>query len=198
MKEKMSQILKKTASIATYVILAVICVILLSVIFCRFAGINPSLLGYQFNIILTGSMEPEINIGDVIISKTYTGQTLEPGSVVTYRGEVGEYADKYITHKVRSVNENEQSLITYGIAVGRDDPKISFDQVESVYIRKSAVLTFIYSIIRNPIIFILLVIVPIIFMIVMEIFNIVKQVKQEKQEKQAEQTNQEEDANDTK
>ncbi len=192
MKGKGLQILKKTISIITYVILGVICLTLLSVVFCRFLGINPSVFGYQFNIIVTPSMEPEINVGDVIISKTYTGQTLEEGSVVTYYGEVGDYANKYITHKIKSINEAEQTMVTYGIAVGKDDPTVSFGQVESIYIRKSAVLTFIYSVISNPVAFVCLIIIPLIAMIVFEIINIVKQVKQEKRAIQAEQ----EEAND--
>ncbi len=195
MKGKGTQILKKTASIVTYILLGVICVILVSVVFSRFLGKNPSIFGYQFNVIITPSMQPEINVGDVIISKNYTGQKLEAGSVITYYGEVGEYADKYITHKIRSVDEEKQTLVTYGIAVGRDDPTISFDQVESLFVRKSAVLTFIYSIISNPIAFVCLVIIPIVAMISMEIFNIVKEVKEEKQAKQADQ---EEDRNDSK
>ncbi len=195
MKGKGKQILKKTANVITYILLAVLFVALISVVFCRFTGKNPSVFGYQFNVIVTPSMQPEINVGDVIISKTYKGQKLEAGSVITYYGEVGEYADKYITHKIRTVDEAKQTLVTYGIAVGRDDPTISFDQVESIFIRKSAVLTFIYSIISNPVAFVCLVIIPIIAMIAMEISNIVKEVKEEKQAKQADQ---EEDRNDSK
>ncbi len=185
MKGKRSQIFKKAASVATYVLLGLLCVTLLSVVLCGFLGKTPSLFGYQFNIIVTPSMEPEICVGDVIISKTYTGQTLEAGAVVTYYGEVGEYADKYITHKIKSINEADKTMVTYGIAVGKDDPTVSFDQVESVFIRKSAVLTVVYSIIRNPAAFICLVILPLVAMIVMEIISMVKQVKQEKEAIQA-------------
>ncbi len=189
MKEKRTQILRKIASIITYVILGIICVTLLSVVFCRFSGKTPSVFGYRFNVIVTPSMEPEIKVGDVIISKNYTGQQLEVGSVITYYGEVGEYADKYITHKIRSVDEEKQTLVTYGIAVGRDDPAISFDQVESLFVRKSAILTFLYSIISNPVAFVCLVIIPIIAMIAMEILNIIKEVKQAKQAEREENEN---------
>lgn len=90
----------------------------LSIVQAMRQGVQPSILGYKFFIVLTGSMSPNINVGDLIIVKESSADGIEVGDVITY--SVGN--DNVVTHRVKEViNNNQIQFITQGDANNVED-----------------------------------------------------------------------------
>lgn len=74
----------------------------------------PMLFGYGRAIVVTGSMEPAIHPGDMVILRAQ--DDYETGDIVTYR------ANSYITHRV--IEKTENGYITQGDANNTPDDEI--------------------------------------------------------------------------
>jgi signal peptidase len=73
-------------------------------------------LGYRPLVVRSGSMEPEIHTGDVVLSKLVSPATVEVGNVVTFRDPGRD--DVLITHRVIGMTQRgtEFSFVTKGDA----------------------------------------------------------------------------------
>ena len=108
---------RKAASILVTVLL--ICTILLcfSVVLQVLNRGYASFGGYSFFRVVTGSMEPEIPIGALIISKKVDIDTLEIGDIVCFRSEMYEIYGQSITHRVIDIAKDADGttkLLTKG------------------------------------------------------------------------------------
>lgn len=76
----------------------------------------PRLLGMPVLVVLSGSMEPELGVGDVVVESTISPLDAKVGDVVTFRDP--ERPDRLITHRVRRVRASgdEVSFTTKGDA----------------------------------------------------------------------------------
>lgn len=122
--------------------------------FTRVQGKTPHFFDYQILRIASSSMEPKLQVGDVILSKKVRNiTTLETGDIITYKGEVGGYSDKTITHEVTRVpyeSNGKFYLQTMGIANTYSDPEISEDQVIGRMVCKLPVLSKVYNFFLTP------------------------------------------------
>ncbi len=111
-------------------------VTLISIQMQKNRGEIPNLLGYQFYRVETGSMDPTLAIGSVIMSRKANGQTLKVGDIVTFRMLSGAI----VTHRVVEVlRENDQ--ITYRTKGDNpvnspDQELLTPDRVLSVFVAK--------------------------------------------------------------
>ena len=76
----------------------------------------PRVLGKPVLVVLTGSMEPQLGTGDVVIESRISPLDAEIGDVITFRDP--ERPDRLITHRVRHVDARaeEVSFTTKGDA----------------------------------------------------------------------------------
>jgi len=65
---------------------------------------NISILGFRQYVIATGSMEPEYNIGDLIVIRETTKEEIKIGDVINYISENGRDT---ITHRVVDIIEKD-------------------------------------------------------------------------------------------
>ena len=73
-----------------------------------------SVFGFNFFIVSSGSMQPEIGVGDLIIVAPSNEYNI--GDIVTYKSN-----NSYVTHRIREMNSDE--IITQGDAnTGADLP----------------------------------------------------------------------------
>lgn len=77
------------------------------------------LFGFKPYVVISGSMTPSLNVGDIIFVKKVKNNNYKFGDIVTYKGGDG----KFITHRVKEVVDDK--LITRGDANSTDDPIIS-------------------------------------------------------------------------
>ena len=179
MLKKIPKILKVTS----YCFTALVICLSLFVITLRFLGESTSVFGYSFYYVLTGSMEPEIMAGDMILGESVDSEELQVGDVVTYMGESGDLFGKVITHKIVEIHE-DGTLITQGVANSVPDPQIRASQVMSKYVTTIPLAGGLFSIINSKIGFILLIATPLGLLIINEVSNIAKAVKEEKEDKE--------------
>ena len=98
----------------------------------KFKNIN--LFGYKSYVITSASMEPEIKLGDVIVSKVTKQQNLQKGDVITFKKN-----QDVITHRIVDIENNEEKkyYVTKGDNNKYEDlEKIEYGQIEGKYIFK--------------------------------------------------------------
>lgn len=91
----------------------------------------PRLFGGATLTVLTGSMQPEINPGDVVAVVPVDPADLAAGDIVTFQPVSGE--PTLITHRIISVSQSSsgvRTFITRGDANSADDPQISAEQLQ--------------------------------------------------------------------
>ena len=111
-----------------------ICVILSMLIFLGLLGIAgllfvPKILGYSQYAVLSGSMEPGIPVGAIVYDRAFSGEALEKGAVVTYELS----PETLVTHRVISVDQEDQTVITQGDANNVEDASpVAWQQIVGV------------------------------------------------------------------
>ena len=175
------KILGKVGGILSTALIVLEVALILFVVASRITGGTPALFGYHMYVVVTPSMEPEIQVGDVLISKKYNGGDLREGDVITYLGRQGDMAGKMITHEIISIQGEgeDERIIAKGIANPDPDPAITRSDIASVMVYKTVVIGFIYSVISSTWGFWLLVVAPLVILIVSEIITLAREIKKE-------------------
>ena len=93
---KIKKIVKKVASVLCVCLVVLEILVITIIVASKMSGGVPSVLGYNMYVIASPSMSPELEIGDVIISKAYDGGDLEVGDVVQFVSRSGETQGKII------------------------------------------------------------------------------------------------------
>lgn len=110
---------KKISNILSTIIICVLLALALILII-------PRIMGQTVYAVLSGSMEPEISVGSVVISEKIDPETLTAGQIVTYTLE----GDTKVTHRVVQNDKLNKQLITKGDANDVEDGSpVSYDQV---------------------------------------------------------------------
>lgn len=138
--------IKKYISIFVYIILIPLLIYNISLIFQAILKPNetPSFLGIKTYVIISGSMQPELNIGDVVVVKKVAEEKMQIGDIISFRE-----GQNVITHRIIDIaEENENKLYkTKGDNNNSEDKTvISIDKIEGKvytsipYIGKIAIL----------------------------------------------------------
>lgn len=91
---------------------------------------TPTFFGFKTFVVLSGSMEPELNIGDIIIVKEVDDNKLKVGDIVSYKNsqtvtthritEISKKADKtYFKTKGDANNTEDDKLVEENIIEGK-------------------------------------------------------------------------------
>ncbi|GAB2736697.1 signal peptidase I [Arthrobacter bambusae] len=75
-----------------------------------FLAVGPRVLGYQTSTMLTGSMSPLINPGDVVVTVPVAVQELKVGDIITYHIPVED--QRVETHRIIDLTINNQGTAT--------------------------------------------------------------------------------------
>lgn len=153
----MSDIAKKTLKIIlniAYQILIIMCVILtIIIVLQKVTNSNRTILGYRIFRVITGSMEPEYDIGQVVICKEVEPEDIKIGDDIVYLGQYGEYNGKIIMHEVTTIERDENNNLNFhakGLHTASvEDPQIATSQIFGVVKFKSEVLTVLYGLATN-------------------------------------------------
>ena len=148
-----SNIAKKIIKIVLtilYQILIIMCVILtIIIVFQKITNSNRSIGGYRIFRVITGSMEPEYDIGQVVISKEVDVKNIKIGDDIVYLGKYGEYNGKIIMHSVVAIDKDENGNLNFhakGLhSSSMEDPQIKPNQIYGVVKFKSKILTILYE-----------------------------------------------------
>ena len=114
------KILKGILNILFYLILALMIYVCFVVVNASRKGEQPKVFGYSFYIVLTGSMQPDIKPGDLVVVKEIEPEAIRIGDVITF---ANDNDDNVTTHRVKEVIESvdDVSFITQGDANNIED-----------------------------------------------------------------------------
>ena len=144
----------KIVSKILYQLLVILCVLLAAVIILqKVSNSNRSIAGYRIFRVITGSMEPEYDVGEVVISKEVDPKTIKVGDDIVYLGSYGEYKGKIIMHAVIAIDKDENGNLNFhakGLhSSSVEDPQIKENQIYGVVKFKSGILTVLYKLATN-------------------------------------------------
>jgi len=141
-------------------------------------GKIPSVMGYSPMSVLSGSMRPMLEPGDMIITKSPTVENISIGDVITYR--VGD--STLVTHRVIDIitENNEVKFQTQGDANNTIDQRLlTSEEIVGTYVFKIPKGGYMSNFSRTPLGFILLIILPIAVLIGNELITILREEKKE-------------------
>ena len=170
---KIFKIIQKLfTTIITVVIIAVVLLIIVSFI--------PIPGNYKLLIVQSGSMEPAIKTGSVVVVKPQ--KDYKPQDVITFKG-AGK--DTTVTHRIVDVEviSGQAQYITQGDANNAEDTsKVSENKVMGKVLTSIPFAGYILAFAKEPLGFILLVIVPCAIIIFEEVRKIIIEIKKKKLE----------------
>ena len=150
--------LKNILNIIIYIILTIIMAYNISLIIQSVLKPNktPSFLGIKTYVIISGSMEPNINIGDIVITKDK--EDLQVGDIISYRK-----GHSVITHRISQVSYNENGEKIYKTKGDNnnteDSEEISTADIEGKVVKVIPKLGKISLVLQNKVIIIMVLIV---------------------------------------
>ena len=153
MKKKKS-VLKRILNVVLTIVILLLAFVLVVTTVTRITGNTPSIFGYSIFRVSTGSMQPELMIGDVILTKEVDDvNSLQVGDVITYRGTIGEYANMMITHKIVKAPyeaNGKTYVVTKGVANDIEDQPVEASRISSKLVCKIPFLDWLYSFFLTP------------------------------------------------
>lgn len=120
-----------------------------------------SIGGIKIFTVITGSMIPVYNIGDILIVKEVSPAEIKVNDDIVYEGEKGSFKGKTITHRVLEIQKKEDGnygIITKGVANTARDPEINQTQVLGKVIGKIPIINYILKLIFNIYVWILIIV----------------------------------------
>lgn len=142
----------------------------------------PSIMGYRSMTVLSGSMRPMLEPGDMIITKSPKVEDIQVGDVITYR--VGN--KNLVTHRVVDVLKEEEQIRfqTQGDANNAIDLGLVYpEDIVGSYLFRIPKGGYIANFIKSPKGFVLFVLLPIILLIMNELKIILLEIEKNKKDK---------------
>lgn len=164
---KVFKIFRKIFSVLITILLVLIFVV---IIVQKVSNNQVNLGGYGIYTVVTGSMDPEYKVRDLILASKKEVNDIVVGDDVVYMGKEGNLSGKIIVHRVieRFDNDGKVSFITKGISNGLSDPEIDGSQILGVVKCKLHVLSFCSHLINNIYGLIFVVVIPFVIFIFVE------------------------------
>jgi signal peptidase len=176
--------LKKTLKIIGKIVNVLVSVVLVLAVFLLvFTAFSP-IKSFQILRVMSGSMEPKIKVGGVVIVNKVPTESLKVGDVITFTSS--DDPTMTVTHRLMEIKEKDGKTVfsTRGDANQSNDiGEVSPDQVKGKVLFSIPFLGYISVWMKQPLGFVLLVILPAIAIIVNEIINIKKSIEKEMETK---------------
>jgi signal peptidase len=169
--------MKKTLRIVKKVFDTLIFVVLIvSVLLLTFISFSP-VKSLQLLRVMSGSMEPAIKTSSIVLVKQIPVNQIVKGDVINF-----ETSGTSVTHRVYEIKntDNKLTFITKGDANNIPDvDPVSPDQIKGKVIFNIPYLGYLYTWIKQPLGFLILIILPALFVIISEFVNIKKIIEAE-------------------
>lgn len=105
--------------------------------------------GYAILEVVSGSMEPTIHVGDLVIIQT-KAKDYQANDIITFYDEDGSF----VTHRILSINENE--MITKGDNNNSEDTPTSTDKIVGKYVLKLTGVGMLLNAFKSPVVLVLI------------------------------------------
>lgn len=175
--EKAKSIFKKIMSVITALSFILGFAIFISVLRAN-KGEVPSVLGYSVMRVQTGSMEPTLGTGCIIIARKTDPNQLKVGDIISFYSIDPEIYGEVETHRIverHSLISGEREFITKGDANSADDsyPVLHSSIIGKVVFNLGVASGSALQVLQNPKVIFFLIILPLIFITFSEAVNLV-------------------------
>lgn len=181
--------------VSTILVLAVfvfLIVVIGVVMYQRKHNGDAKLFGYYMFNVISNSMEPTVNVGDVILAKEVDDvNALKEGDVITFTAPSGDFNGYNITHRIVEVVKNDDGTVKYFKTKG-DNPeapvdswKLSPTEVKAKFVRVSKFITGFRNFISKWYGFVILILIPLLLVGVLLIVGYVRDKTAEMKEAEA-------------
>ena len=156
---------KENVKIAKKVIEVIAIILVYNIILIIASSANKmnfiNIFGYKSYIIKTNSMEPTININDVIITRKVERDEIKTGDVITFmqNGEV-------ITHRITQIDVNGEYTTKGDNNNIEDTIKIDYENIEGKHVLTIPYLGKVVQALDNKIVFLIITLIVLIFMLI--------------------------------
>jgi len=140
---------------------SILIIILLTISLYNFVSIKllkkdlVEVFGYAMLEVVSGSMEPTIGVGDLIIINT-NYKNLKKDDIVTFLDE----ESNFVTHRIVSVNKN--NVVTQGDANSSDDGKINYKSIVGKYVCKLSGFGNVIAFMKKPIVILMMFVISLV------------------------------------
>lgn len=181
-------VLKLINNIVYVILFLIVASVLFVVILQRVSNNAIALGGVRVFNIISESMIPKYNIGDVLVVKSIEPQNIKVGDDIAYIGQESTFNQKIVTHQVIKIDyENGEYIFhTKGIANILEDPLVHQNQVFGKVVHKIWILSFISKILSNVYVVFFGIFVPIVILIFWTILKLKGLVEVEEYEEEIE------------
>ena len=153
------KILKWTMSIVIILIVSVI-------VIQRVSNNKFTLGGYSIFTVVTESMIPKYQVGDMLLARGVDVSSIKVGDDVVYMGRVGTFSGKIVTHQVVEIEDGSPlKFHTKGINNMIEDPVVDGEQILGRVVTKLTILSLISKLISNQYGFFFIIFVPIVVLV---------------------------------
>lgn len=146
---------RKIIHAISVVFFVVLILVVLYSLTSRIMGKTPSVFGYYFFRVTSDSMEPTLQVGDVILVHSANAEDIHKDDIITFKSKEGSMYGREVTHRVvldPEVKKDKYYYQTQGDAPGAPlDKVITYDQIEGKFIRKLVLIGKVYSFLSSPI-----------------------------------------------
>jgi signal peptidase len=159
--------LKKAGTAAGVIILLLVITSVLFVLITPF-------FGWRTEIVLSGSMEPAIQTGSVVVSRPIAAEDVREGDVIMFASSDG---NSLTTHRVVSVQPENDGLhfTTKGDAnKGADINAVVPGQIVGIIVFSVPYLGYLVAFIRTPLGLVLFLVIPATILIISELLKVYK------------------------
>lgn len=181
-----NSVLKLINNIVYVILFLIVASVLFVVILQRASNNDIALGGIRIFNIVSESMVPKYNIGDVLVVKSIEPQNIKVGDDIAYIGQESTFNQKIVTHQVIKIDyENGEYIFhTKGIANILEDPLVHQNQVFGKVVYKIWILSLISKILSNVYVVFFGIFVPIVILIFWTILKLKGLVEVEEYEEE--------------
>ena len=149
------------------------------------AGKAPSVFGFSVLQVTSGSMEPEIPVGGIVIVRKVKPDSLKVGDVISFYSNDVDISGKVNTHSIIEIKQSESGekiFRTKGDANEYADTAAVFeiDLVGKMIMNLGSVGGSVFDVLRNPTIILIFIVLPLIFITLGEAVNLAKLIAEYK------------------
>jgi len=129
--------------------------------------------GWRTEIVRSGSMEPAILTGSVVVSRPIAPEEVREGDIIMFSSLVGQ---SLTTHRVIAVrSDNGLYFMTKGDAnKGGDINPVVPSQIVGIIVFSVPYLGYLISFMRTPLVLVLCLVIPVAVLIISELLNVWK------------------------
>ncbi len=145
------------------------------------------IFGYKIFIVLSDSMKPKFQAGDMVVTKSIDPKELKEGDIITFY--LSDAMQKTVTHQIHEkvIIDSKEAFITKGINVDQpDENPIYANHVIGKYTFSIPKAGYLFNFLKTPMGYVIFILCPFLIILTYNGTKFVLSIKEYKKEKQKE------------